>query len=309
MSQFRAAGSALLRAAGENLKRIRVGGVPEHFNTPWHTAIAAGLFEEASLQIDWSTYPGGTGAMAQALREDEIDVAVILTEGIVADIHRGNPSKLIGTYVSSPLIWGVHVASGSKWREVSELQHATYAVSRLGSGSHLMAKIHAQKLGWDPETLKFAIVKDLQGARKALGNGTADVFLWEKYTTKELVDSREWRRIGEVPTPWSCFSLAATDKVLEEHSESLVTMLSILEKEAHDLRASANACETIAAMYGLQERDVAEWIKDVSWSCRPVVCHKMLEQVMQSLVSAGVLDTASLKRPHELVAELAKDVE
>lgn len=183
-------------------------------------------------------------------------------------------------------VWGVHVPSGSKWREVSELQHATYAVSRLGSGSHLMAKIHAQKLGWDPEALKFAIVKDLQGARKALGNGTADVFLWEKYTTKELVDSREWRRIGEVPSPWSCFSLAATDKVLEEHSESLVTMLSILEKvhahllfvlplkaltipaecspfmqEAHDLRASANACETIAAMYGLQERDVAEWIK------------------------------------------------
>lgn len=36
MSTLRAAGSSLLRA-GEHLKRIRVGGVPEHFNTPWHT--------------------------------------------------------------------------------------------------------------------------------------------------------------------------------------------------------------------------------------------------------------------------------
>ena len=87
------------------------------------------------MQIDWTTYNGGTGAMTKALREDELDVAVLLTEGIVADLHRGNPSKLLGTYVSTPLTWGVHVAAPSKWQCSSELERATYAVSRMGSGS------------------------------------------------------------------------------------------------------------------------------------------------------------------------------
>ncbi len=35
---------------------------------------------------EWTDYPGGTGAMAKALNENETDVAVILTEGIVKDI-------------------------------------------------------------------------------------------------------------------------------------------------------------------------------------------------------------------------------
>ena len=38
VGEMRAAGIAFLKAAsGGSLKRLRVGGVPEHFNTPWHT--------------------------------------------------------------------------------------------------------------------------------------------------------------------------------------------------------------------------------------------------------------------------------
>ena len=98
-------------------------------------AIQAGYFHNHGLEIDWTTYNGGTGAMTKALREGELDVAVLLTEGIVADLHRGNPSKLLGTFVSTPLTWGVHVAASSKWQCSSELEQATYAVSRMGSGS------------------------------------------------------------------------------------------------------------------------------------------------------------------------------
>ncbi|KAL3931165.1 MAG: hypothetical protein SGPRY_001241 [Prymnesium sp.] len=289
MSTLRAAGSSLLRA-GEHLKRIRVGGVPEHFNTPWHTVrlplkICPALLSracmreklesavrrlkgsphsvlkwliddvqsaaEAGLQIEWTTFPGGTGDMTKALREDKLDVAVVLTEGIVAEIIRGNPSKLLGTYVSTPLSksWGVHVSASSKWSDTSELEHATYAVSRLGSGSHLMAMVDAQQRGWSAEALKFEIVGNLQGARSALAEGKADAFMWEKFTTKNLVDSGEWRRIGEA---------------LMNDSAALLTMLKVLEQEAQELTASVDVCETVAVMYGQQVEDVAEWIKGAS---------------------------------------------
>jgi len=83
-----------------NLKTLKIGGVPEHFNLPWHQAIEQGLFRNEGLEINWQDYPGGTGAMAKDLRSGDLDVAVLLTEGIVADIVKGNPSKIISVYVA-----------------------------------------------------------------------------------------------------------------------------------------------------------------------------------------------------------------
>jgi len=80
---------------------IRVGGVPEHFNAPWHTAAAQGHFDAAGFEVEWTDFPGGTGAMTNALRAGEIDIALALTEGLVADLHLRETTayKLLGTYV------------------------------------------------------------------------------------------------------------------------------------------------------------------------------------------------------------------
>lgn len=64
------------------MKSLRVAGVPEHFNLPWHLADEEGAFESAGIDLQWIDVPEGTGKMCQMLREDETDMAVILTEGI-----------------------------------------------------------------------------------------------------------------------------------------------------------------------------------------------------------------------------------
>ncbi|MCD8528764.1 MAG: hypothetical protein LRY27_02025, partial [Chitinophagales bacterium] len=71
------------------MEKIRVGGVPEHFNLPWHLAIENNLFANENIEVEWITYKGGTGEMTKALRQNEVDVCVVLTEGIVADIING----------------------------------------------------------------------------------------------------------------------------------------------------------------------------------------------------------------------------
>lgn len=147
------------------LQRIRVGGVPEHFNAPWHTAAAKGYFAACGLEVEWTDFPGGTGAMTAALRKNEVDVALALTEGLVVDLHRGNPSKLLGTYVASPLTWGVHVLANSPLQSMADLEGAAYAVSRMGSGSHLMACVDAHARGVPPP--EWEIVNSLDGARYA----------------------------------------------------------------------------------------------------------------------------------------------
>ena len=75
--------------------KVRVGGVPEHFNLAWHFAIENGMFEQQGIEIVWMDVPGGTGAMCNALRNDEFDLVIALTEGVVSDIMQGNPSKIV----------------------------------------------------------------------------------------------------------------------------------------------------------------------------------------------------------------------
>ena len=68
---------------------LKVGGVPEHYNLPWHWAFEHDLFSTQHLKISWKSYPAGTGAMCKDLQSGKLDVAVLLTEGITADIVAG----------------------------------------------------------------------------------------------------------------------------------------------------------------------------------------------------------------------------
>ena len=99
------------------MKNVRIGGVPEHFNYAWYLALKQGHFKQHDINVRWKDYFGGTGQMTQALRNNEIDMAVILTEGIIKDITEGNPSKIVQVFVESPLIWGIHVAHDSTFKQ------------------------------------------------------------------------------------------------------------------------------------------------------------------------------------------------
>ena len=111
-------------------KKIRVGGVPEHFNLPWHLAIENELFKKEGVEVEWHTFKGGTGQMTKALRNDEIDVCILLTEGIVADIINGNPSKIISKYLTTPLIWGVYTGANNSVNHYGEIYKERYELKK-----------------------------------------------------------------------------------------------------------------------------------------------------------------------------------
>ena len=39
---------------------IKIAGVPEHFNLPWHLAIEDGDFEASDINLRWTDVPEGT---------------------------------------------------------------------------------------------------------------------------------------------------------------------------------------------------------------------------------------------------------
>jgi ABC-type nitrate/sulfonate/bicarbonate transport system substrate-binding protein len=249
------------------MKKVNIGGVPEHFNLAWYLTLKEGKYKEESINLRWHDYPGGTGAMCKALREKKIDIAVVLTEGVIKDIIAGNPSKIVQTFVQTPLIWGIHLAHDSPYKTIEDLKGKKAAISRFGSGSHLMSYINAQNNNWDLKNdLNFEVIKNLDGAVEGLTNGNADYFLWEKFTTKPLVDNGTFRYIGNCPSPWPCFVIAVREDFIENNKEELQTILAIINNTSVEFKDIPSIDKTIANRYKQRLEDVQEWLNLTEWS-------------------------------------------
>ena len=271
------------------MKQVNIGGVPEHFNLSWYLTLKNGEYKEKDINLRWYDYPGGTGAMCKALREKEIDIAVILTEGIIKDIIAGNPSRIVQTFVQTPLDWGIHVAHNSSYKKVKDLKGTKAAISRYGSGSHLMAYINAQNNNWNlKKDLDFEVVKNLYGAVEGLTNGKADYFMWEKFTTKPLVDNGTFRRIGNCPSPWPCFVIAVRKDFIESRKEDLKAILDIINNTTIDFKDIPNIDKTIANRYKQQLDDIQEWLSITEWS-QDLIDKKTIMEVQKQLFSLNII--------------------
>jgi ABC-type nitrate/sulfonate/bicarbonate transport system substrate-binding protein len=245
---------------------IKIAGVPEHFNLPWHLSIENGEFQANEIDLQWTDVPEGTGKLCQMLRNGETDIAVILTEGIIKDIIAGNQSKIVQIYVETPLIWGIHVAANSKFKTLSDLENTKVAISRLGSGSQLMSYVNANNQGWKTENLQFEIINTIDGAVEALTKGTADYFMWERFMTKPLVDKGIFRRIGDCPTPWPCFVIAVRNEILEKYPEIVTEILEIINSKTSNFKEIPNINSILANKYHQKLEDIQEWLSLTKWS-------------------------------------------
>jgi sulfonate transport system substrate-binding protein len=274
--------------------QIRVGGVPEHYNFPWYCAIEDKDFESVGLNVSWKECWGGTGEMLNDIKEDNLDVIVALTEGVVKNILSENNMKIIHVYVTSPLVWGVHTHFTSHLSDLREIQGKKFAISRINSGSHLMSKVHAQQKNFSIPDEDFIIINDIHGARKSLASGETDVFLWEKYTTKPYVDSGEFKRIGEVRTPWPCFVVAASTKFIENHQDELELMLEVLLSKVDELLDNLDTEQRIAQKFGLKLEDVELWFGDVRWNLSSEDNASILASATNALVKYGVVENVEV---------------
>lgn len=268
---------------------IRIGSVPEHFNLPWHLCIENNAFKNENITVEWTDFPGGTGAMTKALRNGTIDAAILLTEGIVKDITEGNPSKIVQTYIETPLIWGIHVDAKSKHQTLADLENTSAAISRYGSGSHLMAYVNAKNQGWNTENLTFDVIKNLDGAVKGLKEGKGDYFMWEHFTTKPLVDNGTFRRIADCPTPWPCFVIAVRNEVLSSNQAEIQKTLDIINKATLEFKNIENIEETLATRYSQKLPDIKNWLSKTEWSQKQL-SKETLGNIQDQLLKLNIID-------------------
>lgn len=269
---------------------LRVAGVPEHFNLPWQLALERDAFRKAGMDVRWSTVPEGTGAMCAMLRTGATDLAVLVTEGAVRDILQGNPGRIVGTFVASPLTWGVHVGTASGLRTPADLGHVPFAISRFNSGSHLMAMCYAEQLGWRPAEADFVVVNDLAGAVDRLGGSEPLVFLWEAAMTSAWVDRGLLRKVDEYRPPWPCFVVVARNDVLEHSRGAIRRMLAVLHHQAQELMARKDLAALVSQRFGIGPKAAGEWARSVEWTTTGHVDPASLLGVCAILHRVGMLD-------------------
>jgi ABC-type nitrate/sulfonate/bicarbonate transport system substrate-binding protein len=269
---------------------LKIVGVPEHFNLPWHLCLGNGEFEKENIDLHWTDVPEGTGKMCQMLREGTADIAVILTEGIIKDIVNGNPSKIVQVYVESPLIWGIHVAAHSKYQTLADLENTKVAISRLGSGSQLMAYVNAKNQGWDTSKLQFEIVNTLDGGVTALTEGRADYFMWERFMTKPLVDKGIFRRLADCPTPWPCFVIAVREEVLAKQPETIKRVLEKINAKTQNFKGIPNIVNLLATTYNQKKEDIEEWLSLTEWS-QEKMDGAMVDRIQKQLLELNIIDS------------------
>jgi len=278
--------------ARRHLKTLRVAGVPEHFFAPFHIAKERGLYEAHGVDFKWQMTPEGTGKMAQDLEAGHVDVALMVSEGAVAKTAAGAPFKVIGTYVHSPLRLGVHVRAGSQIATLGDLKGKVFGISRMGSSSHLMSHVLASQQGWDvAKDAPLMVVNNFDGAKKAMAAGEIDVWVWERFTTKQMVDSGEWELVSELPTPWHPFLFVASDKALAELSTEIRAAVEVTQKVCAEFKANhaGSTIEYLSKHHHLSEVDAVDWLDSTEWACKLEVDQATLDKTQEALVIIGQL--------------------
>lgn len=273
--------------------KLRIGYVPEHFATPLHFAYTQhGLSDHATLQ----SFPSGTGTMIEAFHNREIDVGIGLTESWIVGLSKttdqadgAQPYHIVGSYTLSPLTWAISVGANSDIKSTEDLKGKKVGISRVGSGSHIMSSVLAQKNGWQP--FEYVVCGPFKPLRDAVNHGKADFFMWEHFTTKRWFDSGELRRVGELPTPWNAWQIAAAGEQTDPRVKEV--LLPALDKGVEQFKSDKGAAvKYISENMEYSREDASEWYEGVKFASPKdmrMLNSVVIDDAVAILKTAGVL--------------------
>lgn len=265
---------------------VRIAGVPEAFNDCFeHADFAA---KNLSCGAKLLSHPGGSGSMLSSVKSGDVDAAFALTDCIVAAIENGDPVRLAGPLVKSPLTWAVIVSGDGTVKTLDELSAATWGVSRIGSGSHVMVQTLASKKGWTVEP-KFKVCGNFQGLRNSVNDGSVDAFLWEHFTTRPFEVKGEVRIVDGVPTPWGCFSVVVSENC--KRLDDVHKVADAFVEAGKRFLENPSTVGAISSKYGMSEDDAKSWMQGVRYadSGERLVSTSELEMTREILRKAGVI--------------------
>lgn len=282
--------------------KLIIGGVDEAFNVPWKRIVLRQPLQERNVELEWIDFGGGTGQIMRALNSGEIHAAIVLTEGVVADICRNNGSRIYSSYVTSPLEWGIHVHEDSSIQSINDLIDKSYAISKFGSGSHLMAILNAYERAWSVNDLKFVEVNNLQGGLNALNNKTADVFFWEKHTTRSYLKPNHLRYVDSFRGPWGAFVLAVNAKLSDSQLEAIHETFKLVLSEAENFKLSHLSAPHITRFNNMDLPTAQSWLRSTNFAFSIGKNQLEVMKVKEVMFQSGILKKEEIEQDAIFIA-------
>ncbi|KXS21267.1 periplasmic binding protein-like II [Gonapodya prolifera JEL478] len=280
-----------------------LGGVPEHFMVPLEIAARDGRFKQLGFEVEWKQCPAGTAEMLGGLTKGTLDIAFPLTESAVAGIASAtHPNiRIIGSYVNTPLNWAISVATSAAFKSSDDLVGTRCAISRYGSGSHVMAAVFEEELRRQalaagrpaPKPFEYVVAGTGDAMKDTLVEGKADFFMWEYFTSKPWYDQGSLCHLTTRPTPWPAFCIASTTTSLSRLGpssvRSVLNLITDLIREFKlDETRAVRLVREIQPRYA--EADARAWFAGVRYeSDCASISKKVVEGTVDALKAAGVL--------------------
>ncbi|KAL7267435.1 hypothetical protein RUND412_009983 [Rhizina undulata] len=125
----------------------------------------------------------------------------------------------ICTRHSSAVLGHLDGEGGRGRRQRGEAEGGKLGVSRMGSRTYVLGYVLADReecLEEGKERFECMVLNDFLGFRKGVSDETADAFIWEHFTTKRYYDLGQFRKIGQIYTPWPSWHIVACTPVLAD---------------------------------------------------------------------------------------------
>eukprot|EP00981_Chlorochromonas_danica_P008068 scaffold1962_cov180-Ochromonas_danica.AAC.3 len=305
------------------LKKIRLACVPEQVNIPLALAVERGLLSHVGIDLEVQYVPEGTGKMIDMLLKNETDLALTVTDALIAANRQGKAVQMAGVFVTSPLVWAA-AATGttpsiSRTLPAFLSQHTPLKVgiSRPGSGSHTMGSYLAQQYHLDPKHgLSFHVAHTFQGLRDGVNKGDFDLFLWETFTTQPYFTTEEVVRVGEVAAPWPAFSFATASgrdqEIFHDQLFPVIQQACSLFKAPLPEQQEEESVRLIVDRMGHTEENARRWLKKVQYNPDSAMSidHHRVKAAVQTLQEVGLFPEVALqgeeKEDHRLFSPYAR---
>lgn len=272
--------------------KIIIGGVDEAFNVPWKRVCLRQPLALENIELEWRDYGGGTGQIMRALNNNEIQAAIVLTEGVVADISKNNQSRIFSSYVKSPLEWGVHVHAASTINSVADIVGKRIAISKFGSGSHLMPVLNAYQQGWSVEDMVFVEVNNLAGGLQALKDSEAEVFFWEKHTTRSYLQHNQLKYVGSFKGPWGAFVLAVNTSLTNNQLLAIEKAFKHVLEEASAFKLSHLSAPYITRFNNMDLPTAQSWLQSTRFAPGISLQENEVQKAYDLMLQCGILNSS-----------------
>jgi hypothetical protein len=166
------------------------------------------------------------------------------------------------------------------------------AISRKGSGSHLMPMIHAQQEGFRLADEQFKVIHHLDDGIEALSKD-CDYFYWEKWMTLPFVQQGKVKKVGEFSAPWSGFLVVARQACIEQYGKELQQIISIIQKQVKLFIEDPLSPKNIERKFHLDIEEAAHWIAEQRWNLTNDISKQGLLNALSALSSIG-MDTSEI---------------